>query len=50
MPSSIGTDLPIFREQASEHYTLEDILNTYQRPDDFQKVGYAGFFKYNHTF
>ncbi len=46
----LGTDLPIFREKADNYYSLEDILNSFQSPEDFQRCGYVQVFKYNRTF
>ncbi len=43
----LGTDLPIFREKTNNHYTLEDILNTFQTPEDFHCCGFVQIKKYN---
>jgi|GEM_PF-3450753 len=43
----LGTDLPIYRKQPLFLHTLEDILNTGQRPDDFIRSGFVQVWKYN---
>lgn len=45
----LGTDLPIFREKADNHYSLEDILNSFQSPEAFKHCGFVQVKKYNQT-
>lgn len=45
----LGTELPILKEKEVEHYTLEDILNTGQQPDNFERCGFVEVRKYNRT-
>lgn len=42
----MGTDLPIYKEMPENCFTLEDIVNTNQNIDDFEKVGFVEIFKY----
>lgn len=45
----IGSSFPIFKNREKHHFTLEDILNSNQSLDDFERCGFVQLFKYSRT-
>lgn len=45
----LGTELPIYKEMPEYGFTIEDIANTNQTLDDFEKFGFVEVFKYERT-